>query len=152
MDIAYVAYTESHTLLLDTNGVCLKVSRPDMAALRGKSDGEARCVGAQYVASIDPSVAGGLAKLPRAGIAMLFAAVGKDGRIYCVRTAPLVHFESCDGGSSGVHERERENGAGASVPSAATSYRPFAEPAAPRPASTPEPSIEVTFDSIEGKK
>ena len=68
-----------------------------------QSDGALRCIGAQYVASIDPSVHGGLSHVPRAGTSMLFAAVDPSGRILCVRAGPLTHFESSLADDSGVH-------------------------------------------------
>jgi hypothetical protein len=141
MTIAYVAYTEGNVLMLDGDGVCIRVeplrSRMSLGALAGRrpepSDGALRCIGAQYVASIDPSAPGGLAHLPSAGTSMLFAATGADGRIYCVRAGPLTHFESCtpssaeaaenapDAEDSGVHHspndtQKQENLAWEDVP------------------------------------
>src|SRR5579871_3768901 len=112
MHIAYVAYTERNVLMLDQDGVCVRVEplrgKMTLSALAGRpsevSDGALRCIGAQYVASIDPSEPGGLARLPRVGTSMLFAAVDHDGRIYCVRAGPLTHFESSEDDDSGVHE------------------------------------------------
>jgi hypothetical protein len=116
--VAYIAYTERHVLMLDGEGVCIRVEplsgrglspariagrgSPDQPAAAG-SDGALRCIGAQYVASIDPGEPGGLAHLPRAGISMLFAAVDPSGRIFCVRAGPLTHFESSAADDSGVH-------------------------------------------------
>jgi hypothetical protein len=105
MHIAYVAYTENNVLMLDSDGVCVRVEplrgRMTLARLTGRrsepSDGALRCIGAQYVASIDPAEAGGLAHFPRVGTSMLFAAADVDGRIFCVRAGPLTHFESCAG-------------------------------------------------------
>jgi hypothetical protein len=99
MDIAYLAQTEWSTLLLDGEGVCVQVR-----ARHGKKaagDGAARCIGAQYVASLDRSAAGGLIEMPRIGCPMVFAATTADGRIYLVRTGPVMHFEEV---SSGVHD------------------------------------------------
>ena len=53
-----------------------------------------RCVGAQYVASLDGSAAGGLVEMPRVGAAMLFARVDENGRVSLVRTAVVTSFES----------------------------------------------------------
>jgi hypothetical protein len=113
MTIAYVAYTERNVLMLDGDGICVRVEplRGPMTLRWGDtpharpelSDGALRCIGAQYVASIDPSVPGGLARMPRVGTSMLFAAAAHDGRIYCVRAGPLTHFESCSADDSGVH-------------------------------------------------
>jgi len=102
MNIAYLAQTETSTMLLDPDGICLQArSRAGRHAER-TADGATRCVGAQYVASMDKNEDGGLIEKPRLGCPMLFAATNKDGRIYLVRTGPLVHFEEV---SSGVHER-----------------------------------------------
>jgi hypothetical protein len=108
---AYIAFTEGHALMLNEAGVCIRIER-----LRGTvslrkterlpdDDGAAlRCIGAQYVASIDPSAPGGMGRLPRAGTSMLFAANDPDGCIYCVRVGPLTRFESLAAtDESGVH-------------------------------------------------
>ncbi len=101
MEIAYTAHTESCTFMLDTDGICrwviatgLKESRK--ARLWEKShQAAARCIGAQYVASIDVGVDGGLVAAPRMGVPMLFARLDpQTGRISLVRTGPLVRFET----------------------------------------------------------
>src|SRR5262249_5310594 len=102
---AYAAYTDACTFFLDENGVCLRVvltrRSPDSVTLGGRTRADAadRCVGAQYVASIDRGTAGGLVPMPSAGAAMLFAYIDADGRIAVVRTGPLVRFEN-------LHDRE----------------------------------------------
>ncbi len=101
--VAHIAYTERNVLMLDGEGVCVRVE-----PLRGRdastaNDGALRCIGAQYVASIDPGVPGGLVHHPRVGTSMLFAAVDPTGRIFCVRAGPLTHFESAAADDSGVH-------------------------------------------------
>jgi hypothetical protein len=99
---AYAAYTDACIFFLDENGVCLQVvltrrGRHDVTrGGRTRADAAERCVGAQYVASIDRSVAGGLVPMPQAGAPLLFAYTGSDGRIAVVRTGPLVRFESLD--------------------------------------------------------
>jgi hypothetical protein len=55
-----------------------------------------RCVGAQYVASLDLKVEGGLVQMPQVGSSMLFAR-SEDGRVALVRTAPLTAFEAQPG-------------------------------------------------------
>jgi hypothetical protein len=100
IDAAYAAYTDACTLFLDENGICVRViltrRAPDETTLGGRTRARAadRCVGAQYVASIDRSVAGGLVSTPQAGAPMLFAYLGADGRIGVIRTGPLVRFEN----------------------------------------------------------
>jgi hypothetical protein len=99
---AYAAYTDACTFFLDEDGVCLRVDLtrrgPDERTLGGRTRASAaeRCVGAQYVASIDPRVAGGLVALPQVGAPLLFAYVGPDKRIAVVRTGALVRFEKLD--------------------------------------------------------
>jgi hypothetical protein len=99
MHVAYVARTQSSTLFLDADGVCLRVESHGIPAT---TDGAQRCIGAQYVASMDLTAAGGLAPLPKVGAPLLFGAVGSNGKIYIVRTGPLVAFEEV---WSGVHAR-----------------------------------------------
>jgi hypothetical protein len=101
---AYSATTEGCTFLLDDDGVCLRVllrstRHPAEAAditLAGRTRAQAarRCIGAQYVASIDARVEGSLVPMPRVGVPMLFAYVGEDGRLAVVRTGPLLRFET----------------------------------------------------------
>ncbi|MEO6420044.1 MAG: hypothetical protein ABIP39_11580 [Polyangiaceae bacterium] len=103
MDIAYVAITEAATFMLDSSGVCRWVtSVPGSGHSKQAAD---RCVGAQYVASIDTQVEGALVELPRVGKPMIFAAIGENGRVSLVRTGPLLKFEAKRKPQSGVHER-----------------------------------------------
>jgi hypothetical protein len=100
MPIAYSASTVGATFLLDEAGVCrrvvLKREAGNQQTVGGRSRSQAarRVVGAQYVASIDTRVEGGLVPMPRCGAAMLFAYADDDGRLAVVRTAPLVRFET----------------------------------------------------------
>jgi hypothetical protein len=100
IDAAYAAYTDACTFFLDENGVCVRIiltrRAPDDVTMGGRTRARAadRCVGAQYVASIDRSTAGGLIPMPQAGAPMLFAYLGADGRIGVIRTGPLVRFEN----------------------------------------------------------
>lgn len=100
MTIAYAATTMACTFLLDADGICQRVvmkrERRADATLGGRTRNEAakRCIGAQYVATIDVQVVGGLVPMPRVGSAMLFAYIGEDGRLAVVRTGPLVKFET----------------------------------------------------------
>ena len=107
VSIAYAATTDGCTFLLDEDGVCrrallhcTRAARPTRPSGKDTRAGAARrCIGAQYVASIDVRVDGGLVPMPRVGVPMLFAYTGDDGRIAVVRTGPLVRFE--DRGSGG---------------------------------------------------
>jgi hypothetical protein len=124
--VTYIAYTERNVLMLDGEGVCIRVEPLSgrgvaLAGLvgrrppAGQSDGALRCIGAQYVASIDPAEPGGLSHLPRAGTSMLFAAVDQSGRIFCVRAGPLTHFESSAADDSGVHSTPNDTQKEASI-------------------------------------
>jgi hypothetical protein len=102
---AYVAYTDACTFFLDEDGICLRVVLTGMPwrasedvtlGGRTRADAAERCVGAQYVASIDRGVVGGLVPMPQPGAPLLFAYLGNDGRIAVVRTGPLVRFEPLD--------------------------------------------------------
>jgi hypothetical protein len=93
IDITYAAHTASCTFLLDSEGICRRI----VVAPHGKRSASrtaARCVGAQYVASLDGSAAGGLVEMPRVGAAMLFARVDERGRVSLVRTGVVTSFES----------------------------------------------------------
>jgi hypothetical protein len=105
MLVSYAAHTKSFTFFLDEDGVCERVEShpPDDEAPDSKlRTMAARCVGAQYVASIDPDEEGGLAKLPRVGKPLVFAYMTDAGRIVLLRTGALVHFETRQAHDSGV--------------------------------------------------
>ncbi len=99
-EIVYAAHTATCTFYLDTAGICVDVAviRESGVVLstsyRSVERTAAQCVGAQYVASVDPRATGLLAELPRAGSAMLFARVDAKGRVSLLRTGPLIRFES----------------------------------------------------------
>jgi len=93
-DIVYAAHTASCTFLLDAEGMCRRIVMVPKGKRRESSRSAAKCVGAQYVASLDPGAAGGLVEMPRVGTAMLFARIGERGRISLVRTGVLTSFES----------------------------------------------------------
>jgi hypothetical protein len=102
--VAYAATTEGCTFLLDEDGVCRRVllrheRRATDATLGGRTRSQAarRCIGAQYVASIDVRVEGGLVPMPRLGMPMLFAYTDDDGRLAVVRTGALARFETVGG-------------------------------------------------------
>src|SRR5262249_2064711 len=58
------------------------------------SKNAARTIGAQYVATLDPSVPGCLVEMPKVGTPMLFARVDERGRVALVRTGPITSFET----------------------------------------------------------
>src|SRR4051794_15523490 len=93
MPIAYVAHAVHAALLLDEDGICRWVVPqaslpPGAESLRAAH----RAVGAQFVASLDPTVEGCLHHQPRVGAALLFTAT-KDGRAALVRFGPLTQFD-----------------------------------------------------------
>ncbi len=117
MEIAYAAHTESCTFMLDANGVCRWVvatkagaQQPHSRQWEKSQHAAARCVGAQYVASLDVQTRGGLLEMPRVGVPMLFARVDpQTARVTLVRTAAILRFETRnearDDWDSGLRER-----------------------------------------------
>ncbi|MEO8875825.1 MAG: hypothetical protein ABI461_09580, partial [Polyangiaceae bacterium] len=109
MEIAYAAYTESATFMLDAKGIVLWVAPSPSAQGTGEMwrgrEAADRCVGAQYVASIDMEAAGGLVELPKIGSPLIFAAVDEGGRVSLLRSGPLQKFEAKTRRTSGVHSR-----------------------------------------------
>lgn len=95
IEISYAAHTSSCTFLLDDQGICRRiVLAPKGGKRREVARTSARCIGAQYVASLDGSAAGGMVEMPRVGASMLFARVDEHGRVSLVRTGALISFES----------------------------------------------------------
>ena len=91
-DFSYAAHAGSNTFLLDDDGICRRIlSRGKNRASTNKST--QRCLGAQYVASLDFSSETGLVERPKEGCPLLFARVDEAGRVSLVRTAPLERFE-----------------------------------------------------------
>src|SRR5690349_4274962 len=100
-EITYAAHTSSCTFLLDAEGICRRIvvapsNKRSVSSTKGRDGARlaARCVGAQYVASLDATVSGMLAEMPRVGSAMLFARVDERGRVSLVRTGIVTRFES----------------------------------------------------------
>ncbi|MBX3232895.1 MAG: hypothetical protein KIT84_42265 [Labilithrix sp.] len=95
-EIQYAAHTATCTFLLDSEGICRRIVMvPNANATRTReaSRAAARCVGAQYVASLDASLAGMLSDMPKVGTSMLFARTDERGRISLVRTGHVTRFE-----------------------------------------------------------
>jgi hypothetical protein len=92
-EITYAVHTATCTFLLDEEGFCRKVVVPTTSKRRDNGRNASRCVGAQYVASLDPNVSGMLAEMPRVGAPMLFARVDDRGRVSLVRTGVVTRFE-----------------------------------------------------------
>ncbi len=91
MQTAYVFHAKSCALLLDDGGMCrwivMKNDDDPHAAARAQ-----RCVGAQFVATLDPEKEGLLGHEPTVGKHVLFARVD-DGRISLVRFGPILQVD-----------------------------------------------------------
>jgi hypothetical protein len=100
VELAYIAHSERCALLLDRDGVCRwavpKADANDEMVVAAK-----RCIGAQFVASLDPDAPGFMASEPRIGRNMLFALI-VDGRAAILRFGPLQAFEKLDAPASSV--------------------------------------------------
>jgi len=126
-EIKYAAHTATCTFLLDREGICRRiVVAPSSNKRRDAALAASRCIGAQYVASLDASVSGMLTEMPRVGGAMLFARVDDRGRVSLVRTGSVTRFES--------HRSEDED--------------PFTEPADKAPSMSVETSAPVITPSV----
>jgi hypothetical protein len=98
-EIIYAAHTATCTFLLDSEGICRRIahvpnSKRNLSKGKDSSRAASRCVGAQYVACLDPAIAGMLGEMPRVGASMLFARVDERGRVSLVRTGTVTRFES----------------------------------------------------------
>jgi hypothetical protein len=105
MELAYEAFTEACTFGLNEAGICVRVTAQpgasaNVLAIAG------RCLGAQYVASLDATVEGLLAQLPSPGTRLLFARAEEDGRIVLVRSGPIEHFVKREEIERDTEERE----------------------------------------------
>jgi hypothetical protein len=78
-EVVYAAHTRQCTYLLDGDGVCRWVLS------RHGSPTDDRCVGAQFVASIDPALPGSLSGELRVGVSLLFVRA-EGGRFVLLRT------------------------------------------------------------------
>ncbi len=105
MELAYAAHSARCALLLDAEGICrwflLKVEDEGVSATAK------RCIGAQFVATLDPDAPGLLGPDPEVGKSILFARVD-DGRVSLVRFGPLVQFDTL-GPSSRIDDRETQH-------------------------------------------
>jgi hypothetical protein len=94
VELAYVAHSKRCALLLDEDGVCQwvvpKVDPSDPLVTHAR-----RCVGAQFVATLDPDVEGLLGHEPRVGRSLLFATL-EGGRVTLLRFGPLLALERLD--------------------------------------------------------
>jgi len=86
-DVRYAIDTGRCTYLLDSRGVCCSVTAP---AGQQVPEPAKACVGAQFVASLDVSVPGGLLAELRVGANGLFVRPDRDGKYVLLRTATIV--------------------------------------------------------------
>jgi hypothetical protein len=103
-EIAFAAYTETATFMLDADGICRWVVSA-VSTFSKEAESSERCIGAQYVASLDVRAQGGLVELPRVGAPLVFAVVDSTGHVSLIRTGALLRFEVKRKPDSGVHER-----------------------------------------------
>lgn len=133
-DIAYAAHTASCTFLLDAEGICRRIVMVPKGKRRDSSRTAARCVGAQYVASLDSGAAGGLVEMPRVGASMLFARVDERGRVSLVRTGVVTGFEAKQAHDPFVDSASVET----SAPELKSAAPPMPPPAPSEPAVDPD--------------
>lgn len=98
-EITYAAHTASCTFLLDAEGICRRIVMVALSKLPPHTRQHiarraSRCVGAQYVASLDATLPGLLAGMPRVGAPMLFVQTDARGRLSLVRTGVVTRFET----------------------------------------------------------
>lgn len=133
-DITYAAHTATCTFLLDAEGICRRIVVLPGSKRREASKNASRCIGAQYVATLDPTVPGCLVEMPKIGTPMLFARVDTRGRVALVRTGPITSFETRR--SDDPDPFAESIGVMTSAPSAAELQTPRAKAKAP-PAKDP---------------
>jgi hypothetical protein len=144
MSVSYSVTVDGCTFLLDGRGVCRRVLLRDQPRSvyatdtnlgRTRPETARRCLGAQYVASLDVRVEGALVPMPWVGVPMLFAATGEDGRIAIIRTGPVLHFEAVSELASGSSEWSAQPAGGEkrAAPSHKSGARTKPLPPLPRP-------------------
>lgn len=93
-EIQYAAHTAVCTFLLDSEGICRRIVMiPGAQRAQNSTRAAQRCIGAQYVASLDAAAPGLLSDMPKVGTAMLFARTDERGKISLVRTGQVLRFE-----------------------------------------------------------
>lgn len=134
MDVAFVAQTESCSYLLDADGICRWVI-PSAQANENARQVAKRCVGAQYVASLDANEAGLLVHEPKPGRALVFARLDEKGRVSLLRSGTLLEFTAVDSPAA-------EDPADAKTEEARTEEAKTEAPPAPAAAAAPERESE----------
>lgn len=139
--IRYAAHTVSCTFLLDAEGICRSiVMQPGANKRREVARAAARCVGAQYVASLDSRTAGHLVEMPKTGVSMIFARVDERGRVSLVRTGHVTRFEE--------KEAEEDPFDDESVKTSAPDLTPMTKSSPPNRL----PRLEEEDDYLEGNE
>jgi len=140
MDIAYAAHTSSCIFMLDEEGICRWVVTRGAHVSRQTVENAQRCIGAQYVASLDMTTPGGLLPAPRIGAQMLFAVVSDDGRIALARSGTVTRFE----------DRRPGAAAGGRLSSPTLPYDAFGigSGARPLPQAEASQSLEIDVDYV----
>lgn len=144
-DITYAAHTATCTFLLDAEGICRRIVMLPGNKRREASKNASRCIGAQYVATLDPTVPGCLVEMPKVGTPMLFARVDTRGRVALVRTGPITSFETRRADDPTPDPFAESIGVMTSAPAAAELQTPRAKRRAeePAPATPKDPYIEA---------
>jgi hypothetical protein len=136
-DMAYAVSTKTCTYLLDDDGVCRWTLAPSGYSMPGA----ARCIGAQFVASLDLREPGGLAGELRVGSAALFVR-SEEGRFVLLKTTPILGVENR---RTGKAERIE---AAPSEPSRETTRSPEAPPVPPSIVDIP-PAAPTIKQAVE---
>ena len=139
MDVAFVAQTESCSYLLDADGICRWVI-PSAQANENARQVAKRCVGAQYVASLDANEAGLLVHEPKPGRALVFARLDEKGRVSLLRSGTLLEFTAVD--SPAAEDPADAKAEEAKTEEARTEEAKTEAPPAPAAAAAPERESE----------
>ncbi|HEY8074939.1 MAG TPA: hypothetical protein VIF62_12535 [Labilithrix sp.] len=145
MQTAYVFHAKSCALLLDDGGICRWIVMKDdddpQAATRAQ-----RCVGAQFVATLDPDKEGLLGQDPAVGKHVLFARTD-EGRISLVRFGPILQVDRVEEPSAksapAPETRRAESPPENEAASEATSE--------PETVERPSPVVTMTLDELDAE-
>lgn len=95
-EFLYAVHTDVCTYLLDENGIVTWVLSPNPQTSKLMV-----CMGAQFVACVDPRVEGAIVGELKEGARALFVAISKDtGRAQLLRTGPIRRVQYREGGES----------------------------------------------------
>lgn len=139
-ELTYAVHTATCTYLLDDEGVCRWVHAPSGVTPPGAE----RCMGAQFVASLDLRTEGGLVGELRVGAAALFVRE-EEGRFVLLRTLPIEHVQIRDEAQEAEPEPEPIDDPHSFAETPIFSREPFphpfpSDPTLERP--TPQPPLD----------